>query len=154
MDRDIGMVGAVAIGVGTMIAAGIFVLSGLAVGKVGAAAIVSFLLAAVVAEADCDVLVERIHPAAQGDVGSSLLPTAGGPHAGFAGEVAAAIARTEGATIHPLHVVPPGATTDASGRSRCWRTARPISRGSRSRASSSRRTMWSTPSRPGPATTT
>jgi APA family basic amino acid/polyamine antiporter len=49
LDRDIGLIGAIAIGVGTMIAAGIFVLSGLAVSNVGAAAIVSFLIAAVVA---------------------------------------------------------------------------------------------------------
>ncbi|GGL22857.1 amino acid transporter [Halarchaeum grantii] len=49
LSRDIGIVGAVAIGVGTMIAAGIFVLSGLAVANVGAAAIVAFLLAAIVA---------------------------------------------------------------------------------------------------------
>ncbi|WP_266078228.1 amino acid permease [Haladaptatus caseinilyticus] len=49
LDRDIGLVGAVALGVGTMIAAGIFVLSGLAVSNVGAAAIVSFLAAALVA---------------------------------------------------------------------------------------------------------
>ena len=40
---------ALAIGTGTMIAAGIFTLSGLAVGYVGSAAIVSFLLAALVA---------------------------------------------------------------------------------------------------------
>jgi basic amino acid/polyamine antiporter, APA family len=49
LDRDIGLVGAIALGVGTMIAAGIFVLSGLAVSNVGAAAIISFLLAGVVA---------------------------------------------------------------------------------------------------------
>ncbi|MBV0924897.1 amino acid permease [Halomicroarcula limicola] len=49
MDRDIGIVGAVALGVGTMIAAGIFVLSGLAVSNVGAMAIVAFVIAAVVA---------------------------------------------------------------------------------------------------------
>ncbi|MFB6153112.1 MAG: amino acid permease [Halodesulfurarchaeum sp.] len=49
LDRDIGIVGAVALGTGTMIAAGIFVLSGLAVSNVGAMAIVSFLIAAVVA---------------------------------------------------------------------------------------------------------
>ncbi|MFC4359695.1 amino acid permease [Halobium salinum] len=48
-DANIGLLGAVAIGVGTMIAAGIFVLSGLAVSKVGTVAIVSFLLAALVA---------------------------------------------------------------------------------------------------------
>ena len=49
LDRDIGLVGAIALGVGTMIAAGIFVLSGLAVSNVGAAAIAAFLLAGVVA---------------------------------------------------------------------------------------------------------
>jgi len=43
------LVSALAIGVGTMIAAGIFTLSGLAVRNVGSAAIVAFLLAAVVA---------------------------------------------------------------------------------------------------------
>jgi len=49
LERDIGLLGATAIGVGTMIAGGIFVLSGLAVANVGAAAIVSFGLAAIVA---------------------------------------------------------------------------------------------------------
>lgn len=49
MDRDIGIIGAIALGVGTMIAAGIFVLSGLAVSNVGAMAIVAFIIAAVVA---------------------------------------------------------------------------------------------------------
>ncbi len=44
-----GFASAAAIGVGTMIAAGIFVLSGLAVSNVGTVAIVSFLLAALVA---------------------------------------------------------------------------------------------------------
>ncbi len=49
LSRDLGLVSALAIGTGTMIAAGIFTLSGLAVGYVGSAAILSFLLAAVVA---------------------------------------------------------------------------------------------------------
>jgi len=49
LSRDLGLVSALSIGVGTMIAAGIFTLSGLAVAKVGSAAIVSFLLAAAVA---------------------------------------------------------------------------------------------------------
>ncbi|MFB6207086.1 MAG: hypothetical protein ABEJ05_11240 [Haloglomus sp.] len=49
LDRDIGIVGAVSLGVGTMIAADIFVLSGLAVSNVGATAIVAFVIAAVVA---------------------------------------------------------------------------------------------------------
>ncbi|MBX0294913.1 amino acid permease [Haloarcula nitratireducens] len=48
-DRSMGFWSAAAIGVGTMIAAGIFVLSGLAVSNVGTAAIVSFLLAAFIA---------------------------------------------------------------------------------------------------------
>lgn len=49
LSRDLGLISALAIGVGTMIAAGIFSLSGLAIQNVGSAAIVSFLLAAVVA---------------------------------------------------------------------------------------------------------
>ena len=49
LTRDLGLVSALAIGVGTMIAAGIFTLSGLAVGYVGSGAILSFLMAAVVA---------------------------------------------------------------------------------------------------------
>ncbi len=49
LNPEIGLIGALAIGVGTMIAAGIFVLSGLAVTNVGAVAIGSFLLAAIVA---------------------------------------------------------------------------------------------------------
>jgi len=44
-----GLVTALAVGVGTMMAAGIFTLSGLAIRNVGSAAIVSFLLAAMVA---------------------------------------------------------------------------------------------------------
>lgn len=46
---ELGLLSAVAIGVGTMIAAGIFVLSGLAVANVGVVAIASFVLAALVA---------------------------------------------------------------------------------------------------------
>ncbi len=49
LSRDLGLSSALAIGVGTMIAAGIFTLSGLAVRNVGSAAILAFLLAAVVA---------------------------------------------------------------------------------------------------------
>ena len=49
LSRNLGLVSALAIGVGTMVAAGIFTLSGLAVGYVGSAAIVAFLAAAVVA---------------------------------------------------------------------------------------------------------
>jgi len=49
LSRDLGLTSALAIGVGTMIAAGIFKLSGLAVRNVGSAAVVAFLMAAVVA---------------------------------------------------------------------------------------------------------
>jgi basic amino acid/polyamine antiporter, APA family len=49
LHRGLGLPTALAIGVGTMIAAGIFTLSGLAVKEVGSAAIISFLLAALVA---------------------------------------------------------------------------------------------------------
>ncbi|EMA53322.1 MULTISPECIES: amino acid permease [Halococcus] len=49
LDRSIGLLGALAIGIGTMIAAGIFVLSGLAVSNVGTVAIVSFVIAALIA---------------------------------------------------------------------------------------------------------
>lgn len=38
LDRDIGSIGAIALGTGTMIAAGIFVLSGLTVSNIGARA--------------------------------------------------------------------------------------------------------------------
>jgi len=49
LSRDLGLVSALAIGIGTMIAAGIFSLSGLAIQSVGSAAILSFVLAALVA---------------------------------------------------------------------------------------------------------
>ena len=49
LDRNIGLFGALAIGIRTMIAAGIFVLSGLAVSNVGTVAIVSFVIAALIA---------------------------------------------------------------------------------------------------------
>ncbi len=48
LSRDLGLPSALAIGIGTMIAAGIFTLSGLAVRDVGSSAILSFLLAAIV----------------------------------------------------------------------------------------------------------
>jgi len=59
----------------------------------------------VIRQADCDVLVERIGDG--GDFESILLPTAGGPHARYAAEVARAIAHTTGATITVLQVVSP-----------------------------------------------
>ena len=45
LSRDLGLNSALAIGIGTMIAAGIFTLSGLAIRNVGSAAILSFFLA-------------------------------------------------------------------------------------------------------------
>ena len=49
LSRDMGLTSALSIGVGTMIAAGIFTLSGLAVRDVGSSAVIAFLLAALVA---------------------------------------------------------------------------------------------------------
>ncbi|MBT8264825.1 MAG: amino acid permease, partial [Muriicola sp.] len=49
LSRDLGLTSALAIGIGTMIAAGIFTLSGLAIRNVGSSAIISFVLAAIVA---------------------------------------------------------------------------------------------------------
>jgi len=62
----------------------------------------------IITRARCDVLVERIGPHSDA-VERILLPTAGGPHAEFAAEVAQAIARANDATIEVIHVVPPGA---------------------------------------------
>ena len=59
----------------------------------------------VVTDADCDVLVERIDPDTPATVGSVLLPTAGGPHADLAGEVARSIARATGAHVELLRVI-------------------------------------------------
>jgi len=49
VSREMGLTTALSIGVGTMIAAGIFTLSGLAIRNVGSAAIVAFLISAIVA---------------------------------------------------------------------------------------------------------
>jgi len=49
LDRTIGLAGAVTIGTGTMIGAGIFVFPGLAAGRVGPAASLSFAIGAVIA---------------------------------------------------------------------------------------------------------
>ncbi|EFW89816.1 amino acid transporter [Haladaptatus paucihalophilus DX253] len=63
----------------------------------------------VVQNADCDVLVERIGPD-EGAAESILVPTAGGPHAELAAEVADNIARSNGATVEVIHVVGPDAS--------------------------------------------
>jgi nucleotide-binding universal stress UspA family protein len=64
----------------------------------------------VVAQAPCDVLVERISPVE--DVESILLPTAGGPHSEFAVEVAGAIARTNDARVDAVRVIEPNPTDE------------------------------------------
>ena len=71
----------------------------------------------VVTTARADVLVERIGPAADG-VDSILLPTAGGPHADLAAVVSRAIARTTGARVDVVNVVPPDATEEERARAR------------------------------------
>jgi amino acid transporter/nucleotide-binding universal stress UspA family protein len=63
----------------------------------------------VVQNADCDVLVERIGPDG-GAAKSILVPTAGGPHAELAAEVADNIAHSNDATVEIVHVVRPDAS--------------------------------------------
>lgn len=70
------MSGAVSLGAGTMIAAGVFVLSGLAVARVGFMAVVSFLLAAIIASFTAATYAEL----------SSTYPVDGGGYA-FVDEV-------------------------------------------------------------------
>ena len=62
-------------------------------------------------EAPCDVLVERIGPDA-GAVERILVPTAGGPHAEFAAELAGSVARTNDAVVDVVNVVDPDASED------------------------------------------
>jgi len=62
----------------------------------------------VVTSATCDVLVERVGPTTDG-VESILVPTAGGPHAELAAEIARAIARANDATVDVISVVRPDA---------------------------------------------
>ncbi|MFB6189329.1 MAG: universal stress protein, partial [Halapricum sp.] len=73
----------------------------------------------VVTKARCDVLVERIGPIAEeesvGAVESILVPTAGGPHAEFAAEIARAIARHNDAHVEVLYVA--GRGEDESAQS-------------------------------------
>jgi amino acid transporter len=73
-------------------------------------AVLGSIVDTVVTEATCDVLVERIEDENPGDAESILLPTAGGPHAELAGEVARAIAHTTGASVEVLRVVDPDAS--------------------------------------------
>ena len=60
----------------------------------------------IIRQAGCDVLVERIGPSDE-SVAEILLPTAGGPHAEFAAEVARAIAHANDASVHVVHVIDP-----------------------------------------------
>ncbi|WP_049934477.1 amino acid permease [Haloplanus natans] len=69
----------------------------------------------VVTDAHCDVLVERI--GADGEVGSILVPTAGGPHAEFAAETARAIARVNDAHVRVVYVADPAETDSTDAQS-------------------------------------
>ncbi|WP_408959631.1 amino acid permease [Natrinema sp. 74] len=60
-------------------------------------------------EANADVLVERLGPDATGAAETVLLPTAGGPHAEFAAEIASAIADSDNSRVDIVHVVDPDA---------------------------------------------
>ncbi|MFC4551571.1 amino acid permease [Halorussus sp. GCM10023401] len=64
----------------------------------------------VVQEAHCDVMVERVAPDATGEVDRILVPTAGGPHAEYAEEIADAIAYAQNAEVDVVHVIEPGAS--------------------------------------------
>lgn len=66
-------------------------------------------------EADCDVLVKRIGTDTDDSVDSILIPTAGGPHAEYAAEIASSLATANGGHIDIIHVVDP--TADESERS-------------------------------------
>ena len=74
LTRDLGLTSALAIGVGTMIAAGIFTLSGLAVKEVGSAAVASFLLAAVVAAPGETLTDEELVEHCRGRIGGYKIP--------------------------------------------------------------------------------
>lgn len=74
----------------------------------------------VVTKARCDVLVERIGPAT--DVESILVPTAGGPHAEFAAEIARAIALANDARVEVIYISEAD-EDDALARDRLDRTA-------------------------------
>jgi amino acid transporter/nucleotide-binding universal stress UspA family protein len=64
----------------------------------------------VVTKAKCDVLVKRKGPVEP--VESILVPTAGGPHTAFAGQIAGSIARSTDADIELVTVVSPSASED------------------------------------------
>jgi amino acid transporter/nucleotide-binding universal stress UspA family protein len=70
----------------------------------------------VVKEADCDVFVEKFGMGADGTVDSIFVPVAGGPHAELAIEIAGAIARDTGATVHAMYVIDPTVSGEARQR--------------------------------------
>ena len=72
--------------------------------------VVGNLVDTIATEATCDVLVERIEE--PGPSESVLLPTAGGPHAACAAEIAGSLARANGASIEAIRVVPRDASED------------------------------------------
>ncbi|MFB6183801.1 MAG: amino acid permease [Haloarculaceae archaeon] len=86
----------------------------------------------VVTKARCDVLVERIGPVADeeavGAVDSILLPTAGGPHAAFAAEIARAIARPNDARVHVIYVRSGASDRDGKAESILERTVEDLDR--------------------------
>ena len=68
----------------------------------------------VATEADCDVLVQRI--GSDDDIESILLPTAGGPHAEYAAEIAGAIGRSHEIPVELVYVLDPEADEDDRSR--------------------------------------
>jgi len=66
----------------------------------------------ILGEAPCDVFVKRIRTPPK-DVGSVLVPVAGGLHCELAVELAGIIASRRGATVQLLHVTHPGADDSA-----------------------------------------
>ncbi len=72
----------------------------------------------IVSQATCDVLVERISRRPPERVESVLVPTAGGPHAEYAAEIARAIARANDARVDVVTVVPPDASEKARKKAR------------------------------------
>jgi len=74
----------------------------------------------VVKSAPADVLVEKLGGETEGRVESVLVPTAGGPHAELAAEVAGAVARAQGATARVVHVIDPDATGEQRAAGREW----------------------------------
>src|SRR5919199_6238175 len=82
-ERKIGLVSCVAFAVGTMVGAGVFVLSGLAVEKAGPAALVSFALAGVLVLLSALSFAVVASLAQPGETGYGYVRRALGGYAGF-----------------------------------------------------------------------